>query len=203
MLLEPTNPLISVIIPTYNAGHFLSDAIASVRGQAYEPLEMIVVDDGSTDDTRSLMADWPEVRYLHQHNQGVSAARNTGIAATTSDLLAFLDVDDLWTPDHLRLLLPHLLADPELQFVWGSSNYVRLAEDPAGVRTHTTLRENVPLFLIGSGLYRRSVFSEVGPFDPSLELGEDAEWLAKARHLKTAQKPIADAVLIYRSARGA
>ncbi len=132
MPLEPTNPLISVIIPTYNAGHFLSDAIASVRLQAYEPLETIVVDDGSTDDTRSLMAEWPEVRYLHQPNQGASAARNAGIAAATSDLLAFLDVDDLWTPDHLRLLLPHLIADPELQFVWGSSNYVHLAKTPRG-----------------------------------------------------------------------
>jgi glycosyltransferase involved in cell wall biosynthesis len=195
-------PLISVIIPTYNAARFLPEAIASVLQQSYEPLEIVVVDDGSTDETRSLMANWPEVRYLYQKNQGAAGARNTGVRAARSDLLAFLDVDDLWTPDHLRLLLPHLLADPELRFVWGAANFVRLDEASAGIRSHSMVREGVPLFLIGSGIYRRSVFSEVGPFDPALQIGEDTDWLAKARYLKTAQKQIAEVVLVYRKRDG-
>jgi glycosyltransferase involved in cell wall biosynthesis len=196
------NPLISVIIPTYNAARFLPDAIASVRQQGYDPLEIIVVDDGSTDETRSLMANWREVRYFHQQNQGAAGARNTGIQAARSDLLAFLDVDDLWTPDHLQILLPHLLADPDLRFVWGAAHFVRLDEDVVGIRTQSVLREHVPLFLIGSGIYRRSAFSEVGPFDPALRIGEDTDWLAKSRLLKTANKQIADIVLTYRKRKG-
>ncbi len=76
MPLDPTeNPLISVIIPTYNAARFLPEAIASVRRQGYEPLEIIVVNDGSTDETRGLMANWPEVRYQYQENQGAAGAK--------------------------------------------------------------------------------------------------------------------------------
>jgi len=196
------NPLISVIIPTYNAARFLPEAIASVRQQGYEPLEIVVVDDGSTDETSDLIDNWPEICYVNQYNQGAAAARNAGIQAARSDLLAFLDVDDLWTPDHLRRLLPHLIANPELRFVWGSADFVRIDEDADGVRTHSPLRESVPLFLIGSGLYRRAVFSEVGPFDPVLRLGEDTDWLAKTRQLQTAQKQITDVVLIYRKRAG-
>jgi glycosyltransferase involved in cell wall biosynthesis len=195
-------PLISVIIPTYNTARFLPEAIANVRQQHYEPLEIIVVDDGSTDETRSLVANWNDVRYLHQQNQGAAEARNTGIRAAQSDLLAFLDVDDLWTPDHLRVLLPHLLGNHDLRFVWGAVNFVRLDEDAAGIRTHTLVRENIPLFLIGAGIYRRSAFDEVGPFDPTLRIGEDTDWLARARYLKTAQKQIDDLVLIYRKRDG-
>ncbi len=117
-------------------------------------------------------------------------------------MLAFLDVDDLWTPDHLQTLLPHLLADPELHFVWGAMNFVRLEEDAAGTRVHSLLRENVPLFVIGAAIFRRSAFVEVGPFDPALRIGEDTDWLAKSRYLKTAQKQISDLVLTYRKRKG-
>jgi glycosyltransferase involved in cell wall biosynthesis len=196
------HPLISVIIPTYNAARFLPEALGSIRQQAYEPLEIIVVDDGSTDGTKSLMAELPDVRYLHQSNQGPAAARNAGIQAARGDLLAFLDVDDLWTPDHLRLLLPHLLAEPQLRFVWGTTHFVRLNEDAVGTRTHKLYRESVPLFLVGSGLYRPSAFTEVGPFDPALRMGEDTDWLASARRIRTAQKQIAETVLIYRKREG-
>jgi glycosyltransferase involved in cell wall biosynthesis len=203
MPLEPAqNPLISAIIPTFNAARFLPEAIASIRQQGYDPLEIIVVDDGSTDETNSIIANWPDVRYLHQPNQGPSAARNAGIQAARSELLAFLDVDDLWTPDHLRLLLPHLLAEPELRFVWGAVNFVRLGEFIAGSRSHGLLRENVPVFLVGSGIYRRKVFDEVGLFDPALRMGEDTDWLARTRLLQTAQRQIPDTVLIYREREG-
>ncbi len=196
------NPLISVIVPTFNAAAFLPEAIESVGRQDYKPLEIIVVDDGSTDDTRSVAARWPHVRYIHQHNQGPSGARNTGIQAATADILAFLDVDDLWTADHLEALLPTLLAEPELRFVWGTTRCVRIAADSAGNRMHTALRDNVPLFLIGATLFRRSAFVEVGTFDPALRMGEDTDWLAVARMKCTPQKQIDRNVLIYRERAG-
>jgi glycosyltransferase involved in cell wall biosynthesis len=199
---QSANPLISVIIPTYDAARFLPEAIASIQQQNYAPLEIIVVDDGSTDDTRSVVAAWPNIRYLHQENQGPAAARNAGIRAAQSELLAFLDVDDLWTPDHLLLLLPPLLADPELRFVCGAARFVRIDEDASGNRTHTLLRDCVPVFLVGSGIYRRRVFFEVGFFDPSLRMGEDTDWLAAARLARTPQKQISQTVLIYREREG-
>ena len=170
--------------------------------QAYEPLEIILVDDGSTDETKSLVECWPDVHYLHQQNQGAAAARNTGIQAARGDLLAFLDADDLWTPDHLRLLLPHLLADPKLRFVWGTTQIVRLNEDGAGTRTHELLQENVPIFLLGSALHRASVFTEVGCFDPTLRIVHDMDWLAAARQKRAAGKRIADTVLVWRQRKG-
>ena len=92
-------------------------------------------------------------------------SRNAGIPAR-GDLLAFLDADDVWDSDHLRLLLPHLLADPQLRFVWGTTRISGLTEDAADTRTYEVVRENVPIFLLGSALYRTSVFTEVGRFDP-------------------------------------
>lgn len=195
-------PPISVIIPTFNAARFLPEAIESVAEQNYEPLEIIVVDDGSTDDTRDVAARWPRVRYILQQNQGPSGARNTGVQAATSDILAFLDVDDLWTADHLQTLLPPLLAEPELRFVWGTTQCVRIDTDSVGNRVHTILRDNVPLFLIGATLFRRSAFVEVGPFDPALRMGEDTDWLAMARMKRARQRQIDKNVLVYRERAG-
>nr|MBP7323737.1 glycosyltransferase family 2 protein [Deltaproteobacteria bacterium] len=89
-------PLVSAIIPTYNRQHFLREAIESVLQQDYSHYELIIVDDGSTDATRDLVAAYPVAQYLHQKNQGVSAARNRGIAHARGSLITFLDSDDLW-----------------------------------------------------------------------------------------------------------
>jgi glycosyltransferase involved in cell wall biosynthesis len=196
------SPFISVIIPTFNAARYLPDAIDSVRRQNYEPLEIILVDDGSTDDTRSVAARFPDVRYLYQQNQGAAGARNTGIAAAAADILAFLDVDDLWTPNHLRLLLPPLLAEPALRFVWGNARFVRIDQHAAGTRSHIVLRDNVPMFLIGSGLYRRATFHEVGLFDSAMRMGEDTDWFQASRQRQTPQKQVPELVLIYRKREG-
>jgi glycosyltransferase involved in cell wall biosynthesis len=90
--------LVSVVIPCYNQAHFLSEAIESVASQTYEPTETIVVDDGSTDDT-SHVADVHGVRCVRQENRGLAEARNTGLRASSGDMLLFLDADDLLAPD--------------------------------------------------------------------------------------------------------
>src|SRR5690606_9548946 len=96
-LLPNELPLISVIVPSFNAAEFLPAAIESIPCPLFPPLQVIVVDDGSTDRTSDLVRKWPSVNYLRQANAGPAAARNAGIAAASSDLLAFLDADDLWT----------------------------------------------------------------------------------------------------------
>jgi len=93
------NPLVSVIIPSYNRCQQLKEAIDSVLAQDFEDSELIVVDDGSTDKTPDLLADYDEkLTAIRRNNGGVSAARNTGIAAASGELIAFLDSDDLWLP---------------------------------------------------------------------------------------------------------
>ena len=88
--------LISVIVPVYNGEKFLGDALASIFAQDYRPIEVIVIDDGSTDRTRAIAQSYPEVQYSYQDKQGSAVARNTGIENSRGELIAFLDADDLW-----------------------------------------------------------------------------------------------------------
>lgn len=95
---------VSVIVTTFNQAPYIGDALSSVLAQTHKPFEVIVVDDGSTDETPNRIAPYHDrVRYIHQANQGVAASRNTGIRAATGDLLAFLDGDDLWDPEKLEI----------------------------------------------------------------------------------------------------
>ena len=196
--MPPDHTLVSVVIPAYNAARFLPEAIASVRLQRHQPLEIIVVDDGSTDDTASLVRSWSDVRYIRQENQGPAAARNAGIVAAQGDLLDFLDADDLWTPNHLQVLMKPLLADPDLHFVWGSTRVVAMRDSRDGTRECEVLHESVPSFLMGSALYRQSAFRAAGPFDARLRLGEDTDWFATARHKGLSMMHVDENVLIYR-----
>lgn len=113
---------ISVVIPTYNYGRFLREAIDSVLAQTYAPLEILVVDDGSTDDTEQIVASYGErVRYIRQRNAGVGAARNNGIAQARGEYVAFLDSDDLWLPEKLAKEIARFEADPELGLVYSGA----------------------------------------------------------------------------------
>ena len=108
-----TNPRVSVIIPTYNRGWTLQAAMDSVLAQTYLDFELIVVDDGSSDDTAEILAAYgPEVKRIRQANAGVSAARNTGIRAARGELVAFLDSDDRWLPDKLKVQVDFFAVRP-------------------------------------------------------------------------------------------
>lgn len=111
-------PLISVIIPSYNNAQYVVAAVQSALAQTYSPVEVIVVDDGSTDDTRARLAAWDgRVRYDYQANGGVSKARNRGIAHARGDLIAFLDADDQWLPEKLNKQWECLAASPDAALV--------------------------------------------------------------------------------------
>src|SRR5580692_1034819 len=120
--------LVSVIIPTYNRAHCVCRAVESVLGQTYAEVSVLLIDDGSTDHTRALVNDTygkdPRVRYVHQPNQGVSAARNHGIRLVEGDFAALLDSDDVWKPFKLELQIACLRAFPEAGMVWSDMTAV-------------------------------------------------------------------------------
>ncbi len=113
------NPLVSIIIPTYNYGRYIGRALASLASQDYKPLEIIVVDDGSTDDTRNVIArSGLDVTYIHQANGGVSSARNAGLAAATGTFIAFLDADDYLLDGAISMRAGILLSRPDIGIVF-------------------------------------------------------------------------------------
>ncbi|MCA9467859.1 MAG: glycosyltransferase [Nitrospira sp.] len=113
------DPLISVIIPAYNAERFIHLAVESVLSQSYPPHEIIVIDDGSTDNTREVLKIFEgKVRCLYQENRGPSAARNAGIRVAEGDLISFLDADDLWTSNKLDSQYAYMMAHPEIAMVF-------------------------------------------------------------------------------------
>lgn len=177
-------PLISVIIPNYNYGRYLAQAIDSALAQTYAKVEVIVVDDGSTDESHEVLGRYGEkIRWLSQENQGVSAARNRGVEESRGEILAFLDSDDLWLPAKLERQARLLLSDTELGLV--HCGYVEFDDDGNLLKEHLDgmegwvaaemLRLQRPVVLGGgsAAIMTRRAFNEVGGFDRRLTHGED------------------------------
>ncbi|MDO6391764.1 glycosyltransferase family A protein [Pontibacter sp. BT731] len=172
-------PLISVIIPCYNHSHYLPEAVESVLGQQHPAVEVIVVDDGSTDRTREVAARYPQVRYVYQANQGLSAARNTGIRHSTGEYLVFLDADDWLFPGALETNLRHLQQHPQAAFVSGAYdniyeeiNVVKEVKRVVSANHYCQLLQVNYIGVPASAMYRRWVFEHV-LFDKSLKTCED------------------------------
>ncbi len=179
-----TEPLVSVIVPAFDAARFLPDALRSLSAQTYEAVEVVVVDDGSTDGTHEVAATFDAVRCIRTERRGPAAARNTGVAETSGELVAFLDADDLWPPTKLRRQVDHLLARPALGFVLGRQQVFRDEVDPppagpspAWFAAPTPAEGLVALSTV---LVRRAVLEAVGPFDELRSTSEDTEWLFRA-----------------------
>jgi glycosyltransferase involved in cell wall biosynthesis len=173
-------PLVSVIIPVYNGQQYLAAAIDSVLEQDYRPLEIIVVDDGSTDESARIAQSYSEVLYLYQANGGAAAARNTGIAAAHGEIIAFLDHDDLWTPNKLQVHVTYLLEHPEVAFTI-STGVIYLDE---GVERPEWLSAEElvhPQQLLGALVVHKETFNELGELDTTFKVAEDTEWLMRAR----------------------
>jgi glycosyltransferase involved in cell wall biosynthesis len=168
--------LVSVVIPVHNGARFLADAIESVLGQDYEPIELIVVDDGSTDETPSVIDRYPDVRRLRQENAGPSSARNAGIAVATGGYLTFCDADDRFRPTKVAAQVAYLQAHPEhgCVLVGHETFYESGVEQPAWERDENGTQPQ-------SVLVRRAVLEAVGGFDPSFRFAEGMEWLGRVR----------------------
>ncbi|MFC1574462.1 glycosyltransferase family A protein [Gemmatimonadota bacterium] len=179
-----TGPLVSVVIPVHNGESHLVGALESVFAQDYDPLEVIVVDDGSTDATREVAESFSDVTCLSQERQGPSAARNTGAAAAEGEFIAFLDADDRWLPEKLRLQVGYHLAHPETGYTLTHQRLVIGEEGKSApwLKAHLVENDHVGFFP-SSLVVRREVFQTVGPYDPMITHGESADWFARAKDM--------------------
>jgi glycosyltransferase involved in cell wall biosynthesis len=181
-----TKSTVTVIIPAYNAEKYLAQTIETVLQQTYTDFELLVVDDGSSDRTPDIVTDCsdPRVKLISQVNQGVSAARNTGIAHATGEFVAFLDSDDLWMPHKLETHVRHLQANPELGMSFARVEYLNPDGTRTGARTNLRLRNIKIQHLYYENLactpsnvvVRRAVLPDTGGFDGGLSGFEDMEF---------------------------
>ena len=197
----PSNaPLVSVIIPTYNSANFLPEAVASLRAQRHAPLEIIVVDDGSTDNTARVVRELGGgLRYTYQPNGGPAAARNTGLALARGPVLGFLDADDLLAEGALAALLAPLLHDPAVEVVHGQTQVLVLR---AGARVGPPRFEPFAYPFHGaflpSLLVRRTAFEKVGLLDTTFTQSEDVDWFLRVREHGLEVALVERVVLYYR-----
>jgi glycosyltransferase involved in cell wall biosynthesis len=196
-------PLISVIIPCYNAEAYLAEAIESARRQEAGPLDIVVIDDGSTDGSAGVARRFGEaVRYEYQANAGISAARNRGVERAGGRYLAFLDADDVWPDGSLTTRLDILRAYPGTACVFGA------VEEFVSPDFRESSGARMPLAhpaqaarLAGSMLIEREAFLRVGLFDPRLTVGETLDWMARAEDAGIGMRA-ADAVVLRRRLHG-
>lgn len=176
-------PTVAVIIPTFNHARFLPAAIGSVLGQTRPPDEIVVVDDGSSDDPASAVAAYVGVKLVRQENQGPSAARNLGLRHIEADYVTFLDADDIFLPTAIESGLACFAANPACGFVYGASRRVSESGQPLGPDHYDPLHGYVHIELLKRNavsvhhavLYRRSRLVAIGAFDEAIRRGEDLE----------------------------
>ena len=177
--MQPEEHFVSVIVPVYNGKRFLAEALDSLLAQNYNLIEVTVVDDGSTDGTSEVSAQYgPDIRYVYQQNQGPPAARNTGLQMAGGNLICFLDADDIWTDNKLELQLTLLKQNPTAEIILGRLKYWQLTKEYS---QHPSAHEAWQAFSLGCALIRQSAFDKIGCFDESLYYADDWDWFLRAR----------------------
>ncbi len=185
---------VSVIIPTYNSAEYITEALDSVFAQTYKNYEVIVIDDGSTDNTKDVLKPYmSRIKYIYKENGGVSSARNVGIKNAEGEYIAFLDSDDIWLPEKLERQIERFNSEPDLGLVY--SNCIRFSEN--GIEQSS---RKVKKYLEGdifakilegyvlptsTVIAKKLCFDEVGYFDERFSVSEDYDmWLRISRFFK-------------------
>ncbi|MCC6961258.1 MAG: glycosyltransferase family 2 protein [Dehalococcoidia bacterium] len=177
-------PEVSVVIPAYNAGEFIAEAIQSVLAAPGPTREVIVVDDGSTDNTASIAAGFSEVRLLQRPNGGIGAARNTALMNVSAPLVAFLDADDVWPLGRLTALVSALVSGVDAAF----GQIVQFGDG----REES---EPAPALLAGTMLIRTEAAARAGKFREDVKVGEFIDWWSRAEEAGVRRVQIPDVVL--------
>lgn len=176
-------PSISVIVPVFNDAAYLAEALESILAQTFAVAEILVVDDGSTDASAAVARRFaPRVRYVVQAHAGAGAARNHGVRLAQSELLAFLDADDLWHPEKLALQTQAMQAEAELDAVFAHLEHFLSPDLPAErVAQLVCPAGAMPCTTAVAMLIRHTAFERVGGFDDSGAIGEVVDWYMRAR----------------------
>lgn len=178
-------PLISVIIPVYNGERYVAEAIQSVLDQDYQPIEIIVLNDGSTDGTSAVVDQFGgQVRQCYQANHGLGDARNKGVEASHGNYVAFLDADDLWTPQKLSLQMEAMTANRDVDICFGDvAQFVSPELQEEKTRDLHANKKPQRGHHPGTMLLHRRTFDQVGPFRNDRQFGEFIDWYARATEL--------------------
>lgn len=197
------NYFVSVIIPVCNGEKFVARAIANVQEQNYYQLEIIVVDDGSTDDTADIVSQFSNsIRYIYQSNRGPAASRNKGIKAASGNVIAFLDVDDLWSRNKLTIQINYLRANPVVEIVQGLIQEFDIDAKRDEELLFRELSKPYNFINVGSAIYQKSVFGKVGLFDETLRFNEDTDWFFRAWENNISKAVLNEVTLYYQKHDG-
>jgi glycosyltransferase involved in cell wall biosynthesis len=197
-------PLVTCIVPARDAGRYLSEALDSILAQTYRPIEIVLVDDGSKDDTAAIgRGNAGSVRVVSQAPAGPASARNLGVRLARGEFVAFLDADDLWQAEKLARQMAVCRARPGLGYCLAHARNFwepHLLEEAERFRDHPRGGQ-LPAYSCGTLLARRDVFDTVGPFDPALRFTDQVDWFLRAADLGVPMEMLPD-VFTYRRIHG-
>jgi glycosyltransferase involved in cell wall biosynthesis len=205
---------ISIIIPAYNADRFIAATLDSVLAQTFPDFEVIVVNDGSTDQTQRIVEQYMKrdrrIQLVNQTNQGISVTRQRGQQLAVGDLIAFLDADDLWLENNLEAHRQHFHDRPDLGISFGRVEFMRLDGTPTGKYSTSQLTQIMPVHLFyenllvttSNAVVRRAVFEQIGSFDPDLCGTEDQEFFLRTRCAGWSVEGVAAVLVRYRITPG-
>lgn len=188
-------PLVSIIVPVYNGDSYISETLDSILGQNYAPIEIIVVNDGSTDQSGEIIQSYKNIKYFYQENIGVPFARNRGIIESNGEFIAFSDQDDIWEPGKLTYQVNYLLDKPLCEYVISKRKIFMEPgiEPPYWLKKELLDSENID-YSPSSLLARTSLFQKIGFFNTELKNASDVDWFFRAKNAGI-QKGIIDKVL--------
>ncbi len=196
-----SNPLVSCIVPAFNSGRYIGEALDSIVAQTWRHTEMIVVDDGSSDDTVEVVAGYgSRVSCIRQDNAGPAATRNAGVAAASGDLVAFLDADDLWHEEKLERQISCFDAKPGIEacVTYAKMFWVPQLEYEAEGYRENPRSDGIPGYATTTLLAKRGLFDKIGFFREDLWFSDATEWFMRAREQNVALEIIPDVLTYHR-----
>lgn len=176
-------PLVSVIIPVYNC-KYIGETLNSVRSQTYTNIEITVIDDGSTDNTPDIISSFKDVKVVRTENKGVASARNEGLKECRGEFIAFIDADDIWSPDKTSRQVKLLMENTEYDLIYGRfcNFFQKDSKLPPMIEKGRFLDSDIgSLISLGTLIVRNDVIRKIGFFDEKLRTGEDLDWFIKMK----------------------
>ncbi len=191
-----SDSLVSVIIPVYNGEKYLSETLQSVLDQTYTNLEIIVVDDGSRDDTAKIIKTNDNIIYLYQNNQGTAAAFNTGINQAQGQYFSFLGADDLWDLRKTRIQIDAFKEFPDYDIISGHVRQFLSPELPETLKKSIKFSEDsIPGHVVPAMLIKRQSFFKVGLFETEWKVGAEMSWFLRANEIPLRLKILPETLL--------